>query len=51
MFPPQKNFSRYVQVGIASFVSSSGCESGFPDGFARVSAFLDYITEMTGKTQ
>lgn len=54
--PPKKVFIllkiiRYVQVGIASYVSSAGCQSGFPDGYARVTEFLDYITAQTGKTQ
>jgi len=32
-----------VQVGIAVFVASAGCEAGFPGGFARVTHFLDWI--------
>ena len=39
----------YVQVGIASFVSSFGCEyTGLPHGFARVTFFLDWIRETSG---
>lgn len=32
-----------VLVGVVSFVSSSGCDSGSPSGYARVSSFLDWI--------
>lgn len=32
-----------IQIGIAVFVSSSGCEAGLPGGFARVTSFLDWI--------
>lgn len=35
-----------VLVGVVSFVSSRGCDSGAPSGYARVSSFLDWI-EMT----
>ncbi|XP_058457221.1 brachyurin-like [Malaya genurostris] len=35
--------NRSLQVGIASFVHSSGCASGFPAGFVRVSHFLTWI--------
>jgi hypothetical protein len=32
-----------TQIGIASFVSSAGCESGTPDAYTRVSAYLDWL--------
>ncbi|XP_070491145.1 brachyurin-like [Chironomus tepperi] len=34
-----------IQVGIASFVHSAGCESGFPHVFERVGAHLDWIRD------
>jgi len=37
-----------VQYGIVSFGSFS-CERGFPVAFTRVTAFLDYIEEITGR--
>lgn len=37
-----------VQIGITSFVSLEGCTVGMPQGFTRVSAFLDFIHETTG---
>lgn len=30
-------------VGVTSFVSSSGCDSGAPSGYARVTSFLNWI--------
>jgi chymotrypsin len=38
----------YMQLGIVSFGSLT-CERAFPVGFTRVSAFLDYINEITGE--
>ncbi|EFA05688.1 chymotrypsin BI [Tribolium castaneum] len=35
-------------VAVASFVSSEGCESGFPSGYTRTSAYFDWIKEKTG---
>lgn len=32
-----------VLAGVVSFVSSSGCDSGAPSGYARVSSFRDWI--------
>jgi chymotrypsin len=31
------------QVGVVSFGSAQGCEAGFPDGYARVSHFAEWI--------
>ena len=31
----------YIQVGVTSFVSSAGCESGNPHGFSRVAEHLE----------
>ncbi|TEU19413.1 serine protease, partial [Oenococcus oeni] len=30
-------------IGVTSFVSSAGCESGAPAGFTRVTSYLDWI--------
>lgn len=35
----------FNQVGIVSFGSSSGCNSGVPDGYTRVSSYIDWINE------
>jgi len=43
-----EEFGKYIQVGVASFVSSAGCESGFPHAFARVTEHLDFIASRTG---
>lgn len=32
-----------VLVGVVSFVSTRGCDSGAPSGYARVSSFVDWI--------
>ncbi|KAJ8976740.1 hypothetical protein NQ317_004291 [Molorchus minor] len=37
-----------VQVGVTSFVSARGCESGLPSGFARVSSFRSWISQNAG---
>ncbi|XP_011210983.2 serine protease 1-like isoform X2 [Bactrocera dorsalis] len=37
-----------VLVGVTSFVSSSGCQSGAPAGFIRVTSYLNWIKERTG---
>jgi len=36
------------QVGVTSFVSSAGCESGNPHGFSRVAEHLEWIETVTG---
>uniref|UniRef100_T1GW63 Peptidase S1 domain-containing protein n=1 Tax=Megaselia scalaris TaxID=36166 RepID=T1GW63_MEGSC len=36
------------QIGVTSFVSSAGCQSGGPDGFTRVTYYLDWIKQNTG---
>ncbi|XP_037939616.1 serine protease 3-like [Teleopsis dalmanni] len=37
-----------ILVGVTSFVSSNGCASGAPAGFARVTNFLPWIKEISG---
>jgi len=39
---------RWTQVGVVSFGSSAGCESGAPAGFSRTAFFADWIKENTG---
>merc|ERR1711956_45390 len=38
----------WTQVGIVSFGSSSGCETGLPAGFTRTEYYLDWIKSETG---
>jgi secreted trypsin-like serine protease len=37
-----------TQIGIVSFGAADGCELGYPDGFARVTSFLDWIETNSG---
>lgn len=30
-------------IGVASFISGAGCESGFPSGYTRVTSFMSWI--------
>lgn len=39
---------RYQSIGVTSFVASAGCQSGLPDGFTRVSGYLNWISSETG---
>jgi len=43
-----RNSVDYTQIGVISFVSSIGCASGNPSGYARVSYFVDWIKLNTG---
>jgi len=38
----------FMQVGIVSFGGRS-CQRAFPVGFTRVTAFMTYISSITGK--
>lgn len=38
----------YTQIGVVSFGAAAGCELGYPDGFARVTSFLDWIETNSG---
>ncbi|KAJ8713393.1 hypothetical protein PYW07_013763 [Mythimna separata] len=40
------NDDKIVLVGVCSFISSAGCEKGYPAMFARVSAYMDWINEL-----
>ncbi|KAH8302585.1 hypothetical protein KR044_008464, partial [Drosophila immigrans] len=42
--------SSKVLIGVTSFVSSAGCESGAPAGFTRVTSYLDWIKDNSGVT-
>jgi secreted trypsin-like serine protease len=44
----ENSSGKYMTVGVASFVSSAGCESGLPHGFTRVTEYLDWIESETG---
>eukprot|EP00091_Calanus_sinicus_P024521 TRINITY_DN884_c0_g1_i6.p1 TRINITY_DN884_c0_g1~~TRINITY_DN884_c0_g1_i6.p1 ORF type:complete len:329 (+),score=120.54 TRINITY_DN884_c0_g1_i6:156-1142(+) len=44
----QEAENKWTQVGVASFVSSNGCESGDPHGFTRVAYFGQWIESETG---
>ena len=43
-----ENGNGFTQIGVVSFVSSAGCASGYPSGYARVTSFLDWIRANTG---
>merc|ERR1711899_372140 len=40
--------NKWTQVGVTSYVSSAGCESGNPHGFSRVAEHLEWIETVTG---
>merc|ERR1712165_326447 len=45
----QEGPGQYMTVGVASFVSSAGCESEiFPHVYARVTYYMDWISENPG---
>ena len=37
-----------MQIGVVSFVSSAGCSSGNPSGYARTTHFRNWINQKTG---
>lgn len=39
-----------IQIGVASFFSSAGCENGQPSGFTRIRNYLSWISTETGNT-
>jgi len=40
----------YIQYGIVSFGASTGCGTGHPNGYSRITGYLDFIGETTGMT-
>merc|ERR1712195_54807 len=40
--------AQYEQIGIVSFGSTAGCESGAPAGFTEVTMYRDWISSVTG---
>jgi secreted trypsin-like serine protease len=45
-----QNGRTYALVGIASFVSSDGCESIHPSGFTRTAPYYEWMTNITKET-
>jgi len=41
------NGDSFTQIGVVSFVSTAGCASGFPSGYARVTSFRSWIRTHT----
>merc|ERR1712226_1799260 len=46
--PTPATATGYTTIGVASFVSGAGCQSDNPDGFLRVSSYIDWISTNTG---
>ena len=44
----RENDGNWTQVGVVSFGAAAGCQRGFPVGLARVTSFLDWISNNTG---
>ncbi|KAJ3656438.1 hypothetical protein Zmor_015516 [Zophobas morio] len=44
-----QNGRTYAVVGVASFVSSDGCESTHPSGFTRTAPYYQWITNITSQ--
>lgn len=44
----KKTDGTFVQIGIASFYSSKGCDMSYPSGFTRTRNYLQWISEITG---
>nr|CAD7429931.1 unnamed protein product [Timema monikensis] len=40
--------TNYTQIGVVSFVARSGCASGAPSGYVRVTSFLYWLATNTG---
>jgi len=38
----------YIQYGIVSFGASTGCGTGHPNGYSRVTEYLDFISKTVG---
>ncbi|GAB0099447.1 serine protease 3-like [Sergentomyia squamirostris] len=37
-----------LHIGVVSFVSGAGCDSGHPSGYARSTHFIDWVSQNTG---
>lgn len=37
-------------IGVTSFGRASGCDDGIPQGFSRITSYLQWIEESTGMT-
>jgi len=37
-----------MQIGVASFLPSVGCDYGYPSGFVRLRYYIDWIYSVTG---
>lgn len=42
-----KDGTSFVQIGVVSFGPPDGCETGSATGYARVNAYLDWISSKT----
>jgi len=38
----------WIQYGVVSFGASTGCGTGYPNGYSRVTAYLSFIQTITG---
>lgn len=41
---------RWIQFGIVSFGASTGCGTGHPNGYSRITEYLDFIGDTVGTT-
>lgn len=40
--------NKWIQEGIISFGSITGCGTNYPNGYSRIAAYLDFISQHTG---
>ncbi|XP_034477824.1 serine protease 1-like [Drosophila innubila] len=45
---PLVETNEQLLIGVSSFVSSAGCQSGAPAGFVRITSYLDWVKTNTG---
>lgn len=38
-------FGIWTQIGVFSFFHESGCETGYPSGYARITSYYDWIAK------
>jgi len=43
-----RNGTNFLLIGVVNFVSSAGCASGRPSGYARVTSFRNWIRNNSG---